>query len=75
MAIGEHAPQPTTAVTTADLHRVLRELASARRYIASCGRMNKADKVALYCNLREIDKVVSRNLQLSLFSPAQRISG
>lgn len=75
MPIGAHAPQPTTTVTTADLHRILAELASARRYIASCGRMNKQDKIALYSKLREIDKVVARNLQLSFFSPEQRISG
>lgn len=75
MPIGEHAPPATTTVTTADLHRILAELASARRFIASCGRMNGPDKIALYSKLRAIDKVVARNLQLSLFSPEQRVHG
>jgi hypothetical protein len=75
MPIGEHAPLATTEVTTNDLHRILAELASARRFIASCGRMNKEDKIALYSRLREIDKIASRNLQLSLFTPAQRSHG
>jgi hypothetical protein len=73
--IGEHAPQATTLVTTADLHRILAELASARRFVASCGRMNREDKIALYSRLSEIDKIASRNLQLSLFSPEQRSQG
>lgn len=75
MPIGEHAPPPTTPVSTAELHRILAEIASARRFINACGRMNREDKIALYTKLRNIDKIVSRNLQLSLFSPAQRSHG
>jgi hypothetical protein len=75
MPIGEHAPPATTSVTTAELHAILVQLASARRFINSCARMNREDKIALYTKLREIDKIVSRNLQLSLFTPAQRSHG
>lgn len=75
MPIGEHAPLATTLVTTNELHAILRELASARSFIARCGRMNGPDKIALYSKLRAIDKIVSRNLQLSLFSPEQRSHG
>jgi len=75
MAIGEREPAPTTEVETRELHRILAELASARSFINRCGRMNREDKIALYTKLRAIDKIVSRNLQLSLFSPAQRSHG
>jgi len=75
MPIGQHAPPATTSVTTNELHRILAELASARRFIQSCGRMSREDKIAMYTKLRNIDKIVSRNLQLSLFSPEQRSHG
>lgn len=75
MAIGDHAPPQTTPVTTAELHHILAHVASARTFVARCARMNREDKIALYTKLRAIDKIASSNLQLSLFSPAQRSHG
>lgn len=75
MPIGEHAPRSTTVVLTDDLTAIQAQVAAVRRHVASNGRMNRDDKVAVYTKLQAIDKICIRNIQLSLFSPEQRSHG
>lgn len=75
MPIGQHAPPATVPVTTNDIAAIQAQVAAVRRHVASNGRMNREDKVAVYTKLQAIDKICIRNIQLSLFSPEQRSHG
>jgi hypothetical protein len=68
-------PDRTSPVATGDLHALARELGNVRGAISRNARMIREEKIYLFGRLKLADAIVEKNLQLSLFSPAQRSNG
>jgi hypothetical protein len=67
VAPGVKIPVETDALRAVRLH-----VGRARGAISKDGRMHRNDKVYVFAQLKAIDDIINKQLQLELFSPAQR---
>jgi hypothetical protein len=63
----------TTVTLTVTELQALKSIATAIGAIAKSGRVQKCDAVTLNTRALQLRKIAERGLQLSLFSPEQRV--